>query len=83
MQTAEHLYLASACWSASYTSASIRASTLSSSEPLPDATLCASARFARIAFTKEAWYKFADKRGRKAGVRSDGYEGTDLCGESL
>lgn len=45
-------YFASACWSASYTSASIRASTLSSSEPLPDATLSASWRLARIACTK-------------------------------
>ena len=48
-QGTRHVYLASACWRASYTSASMRASTLSSSEPLPAATFNASARLARTA----------------------------------
>lgn len=38
-----------ACWRASYTSASILASSLSSSDPLPAATFCASARLALMA----------------------------------
>lgn len=48
-QEARRLYLASACCRASNTSASIRASTLSSSEPLPAATFNASWRLARTA----------------------------------
>ncbi len=42
-------YFARACCNASNTSTSICASTLSGSEPLPDATLLASWRFARTA----------------------------------
>lgn len=42
-------HLASACWRASYTSASIPAATFSSSDPLPAATFLASARLARTA----------------------------------
>lgn len=48
----ERHYLERACCRASYTSASMRASTLSSSEPLPAATFNASWRLARTAYRR-------------------------------